>query len=74
MPLRWAATSTGQRLPLDLRPVADGNVMLLADGRCKIVPVEERATCTEPLYKSHFATCPAAEEFRRRVRAGISSR
>lgn len=64
-PIHWVSTITGQRLPLDRDPVPDGNVMLLPNGRCKIVPTEERAKCVAPLFKSHFATCPVAEQFRK---------
>lgn len=68
--MRWVDTATGTRLPIDPDPLPDGNIMLLANGRCKVVPVEERAACVAPLFKSHFATCPMAEEFRKRIREG----
>lgn len=63
-PIMWVSTATGQRLPLDPDPVPDGSVLLMPHGRCRIVPVEERAKTIAPLYKAHFATCPVAEEMR----------
>lgn len=62
--LRWAQTASGQWLPIDPEPVPDGSVMLMPHGRCRIVPVEERKQCVVPLHKTHFATCPVAEEMR----------
>lgn len=69
-PMRWVDTATGSHLPIDPDPVPDGNIMLLENGLCTIVPLEERAACVAPLFKSHFATCPSASEFRRLVREG----
>jgi len=68
--LRWVSTVTGQRMPLDMEPSPDGSILLLPHDRCRVVPVEERAATIAPLFKSHFATCPTAEEFRKQVRAG----
>ncbi len=67
--VRWAATMSGQRLPLEQAPSADGTIMLLAPSLCRVVPVEERAECTEPLYRTHYAVCTRAMAGLERSRA-----
>jgi hypothetical protein len=64
--IRWVTTMRGKRMPLDPKPLPDGNVMLLPDGRARVLDEASRRTCTEPLYRSHFATCTMAARFRRR--------
>jgi len=68
--IRWCETATGQKMPVDLMPEADGSLMILPTGRIRVVPVEDRAACVAPLYKSHFATCPHAEQHRQKLRKG----
>lgn len=63
--VRWVSTAAGKNLPLDPTPVDDGNIMVLPNGRSRIVPIAERAACVAPLYKSHFATCHNAAQHRR---------
>ncbi|MCK9251111.1 MAG: hypothetical protein M0P31_19280 [Solirubrobacteraceae bacterium] len=76
-PIEWAvATATGRFMPLDPHPAASGNVRRsprTADrnGRPAIEvlgPLEALAALQagESLYLSHFATCPRADEARRR--------
>lgn len=69
-PLLWLRTGGGKHMPVDPDPVLGGN--LLADTRRGTVEVvheqaridaEERG---EPLYVSHFVTCPNADEHRQR--------
>jgi hypothetical protein len=61
-------------MPVDAEPAADGNVIVdLAAGRGVVIPTGalpgiREDTPDEPLYKSHFATCPQASEWRRRPR------
>ena len=62
--IRWAFTENARRIPLDDVTVDDGNVEL-----------EENLFSGQPIalvrgdggrpYRSHFATCPKAAEFRR---------
>lgn len=59
--INWVSTTTGQRLPLDTYPVPDGTIMVLPNGRCRVIPVEEREACVAPLFRTHFATCPNAQ-------------
>lgn len=59
--ITWARTTTGRRIPLDAVPVAGGNIEL-HDG---IAHVASQAVLSiDPLYVSHFATCPDANEHR----------
>ena len=77
-PVRWVTTEKGRRMPLDPEPVevdainaARGLFVirpgLLGEGErvIAVTPgfVEESR---EPVYISHFATCPEAKTFRRR--------
>lgn len=63
-------TTTGKQIPLDLDPVANGNVTvtrtrpLIATvlGGEQLVIAQAHG---QELYVSHFATCPAAKSFRR---------
>ena len=71
-PIRWAVTEAGRPIPLDLEPVDAGNVRL-DDARVPggapiavIVFSEDREAFAGELYLSHFATCPYAQEHRRR--------
>lgn len=49
-------------MPLDEKPVADGNVVLI-DGRAHVLSSMDGHYTR---YKSHFATCPQAASWRRR--------
>lgn len=56
----WAVTATGKRMPVDAAPSANGNIHL--EGTTAIVldePVDGART-------SHFATCPNADQHRKR--------
>lgn len=63
-PIRWHATGSGQRMPLDPDPVPDGSILILPNGIIRVVPVEERAAMVAPLFKTHFQTCPSASVHR----------
>lgn len=63
-PIRWAPTRNGYLIPLDPDPVAGGNLRLDDQGRALIVPKDRRDGAS--LYVSHFATCPYADQHRRR--------
>lgn len=63
-PIEWAYTVKGARIPLDIvddEPRTDANIVL-DDGIARVVRpgLGERT--------SHFATCPGAEQHRRRKR------
>jgi hypothetical protein len=52
-------------MPVDALPAADGNVLVLADGKARVLTAAERGRYVGTLYKSHFATCPQAAQHRR---------
>lgn len=68
-PVRWVIMESGRRNPLDAEPTDRGNVALEAGGQRGIVLAgDELARARahgEPLYLSHFATCPFADQHRR---------
>lgn len=74
-PIVWALTAKGKDIPVDEKPVDDGNLVLVDDtietdrGPQKVKRARSPDALLEaglPRYKSHFATCPDAEEHRRR--------
>lgn len=76
-PIRWARTPKGARMPLDLEPVANGNIHLGWVGGDELAFVltdqADIAGCQAdgtPLYVSHFATCPDAPSHRKCRRGG----
>jgi hypothetical protein len=60
----WARTTSGKPMPLDREPSANGNV-LLRDGVAQVLGPLDVAVTGEPLYLSHFATCPSAASHRK---------
>ena len=79
-PVVWAETAAnGKPIPLDPEPVDDGNIALhkrrvgipvaTVLGRRQLDALRGQAVRFGPplvLYRSHFASCPFADEFRRR--------
>ena len=76
-PMVWAKNpETGKALPIDAAPDANGNIALevgYENGKADLFAnvltgdeLEREPGGKRPLHKSHFATCPAASEFRRR--------
>lgn len=70
--IRWAVTEQGRPIPLDLEPVPDGNIRLAAAhalggmARAIVVPEQRRGELAGELYRPHFASCPHADQHRRR--------
>jgi hypothetical protein len=69
----WAETITGRRMPLDLEPSTDGNIILgTRHQQAPLALVQTAQTLArliakgEKLYTSHFATCEFAAQHRRR--------
>jgi hypothetical protein len=75
--IRWATTVNGKRTPVDDQPVPDGDLVLsdptpgayapnvakyVAPDQPPLFDVEE-----PPRFVSHFATCPNADQHRRRT-------
>lgn len=71
-PIAWALVrTTGKRMPLDLDPSADGNVAVSNTSPlvATVLTSDELLRAREhgqPLYTSHFVTCPDAKRHRRR--------
>jgi hypothetical protein len=68
--MAWFRTELGKAIPINPEPVADGNIVIrgglaVVVGSDLLAPTAEEG---EPKYKSHFATCPHASEFRRKKR------
>lgn len=71
----WALTPSGAKAPIEYRPGENGNVLLLQpSGWGELLAVTlsgeglERARQRGmDLRLSHYATCPSAEQFRRRA-------
>ncbi len=65
----WAVTAAGKRMPVDAEPVPEGNVALVElDGgqvHATVLAEGEALLTDEPLYLSHFVTCPDADTHRR---------
>lgn len=72
-PILWARTEAGRPMPLDATPDDGGNVAVV-DGIALVLPraVRERLRANDArinerrmFYRSHFATCPYADDFRK---------
>jgi hypothetical protein len=58
-PVEWVSTAAGRYMQLDPGLHDDGNLAIGPDGRA-------HATDDRPARRSHFASCPNAEQHRRR--------
>jgi hypothetical protein len=60
---------SGKRMPVDAKAAPDGNVFADLDAGIGVVLTGslDMLTPDEPLYRSHFATCPHAGDWRRRA-------
>lgn len=71
-PIRWAVTEAGRRMPLDPDLVPAGNVedtgkVDVSTGEIivKVLKKNEPGRPGADRYRSHFASCPKARDFRR---------
>jgi len=71
-PIFWAETARGAWIPIDEKPVVDGNlgITLVQDGRitrahARALRQNDLFDSTADRYVSHFATCPDAPQWRR---------
>lgn len=68
-PITWAvAQASGKSVPLDPTPIPDGNVVRVGadeQNRPIVVFLKKGETSTNPRYRSHFTTCPAAQRHRK---------
>lgn len=65
--IRWVTTVRSKRMPIDPGPLEDGTVMLLPNGRVRVLTAEEKQTSSATLFRSHFASCPTLAEHRPKV-------
>lgn len=70
--IRWCVTANGKRMPVDVEPVADGNVQLWHDSSGELHAIVltgfklDDARRQHPLlYRSHFVSCPDAATHRK---------
>lgn len=61
----WVLTGSGALMPVDVDPVDGGNVRFVAQDLVEVVGPLEAELGDRPLFVSHFATCPNADEHRR---------
>lgn len=59
-PILWRVTEGGKSIPLDVEPSDDGNLVLFGTGAHPLPKL-----WTGDRYKSHFATCPNADQHRK---------
>lgn len=69
-PIRWAVTEYGRRIPLDPTPTDAGNIHLY-DGVAYVMEMRGQAIIEhraqgDVLYVAHFATCPHADQHRKK--------
>jgi hypothetical protein len=72
-PIRWEKTANGKSVPLDAKPVENGNVVVRA-GVAIYLPRGQETLVEEPRFISHFVTCPNAKQHRRPVVKSCPSR
>jgi hypothetical protein len=61
--ITWARTPSGRPIPLDPEPVVGGNIRVEDPGGACTARIEKPSD--NPLYMTHFVTCPDAKEHRR---------
>jgi hypothetical protein len=60
------STAQGRQMPLDLEPVPDGNVVVVAGVAQVFAPLELAILAPGTVRRrSHFSTCPNADRFRK---------
>ena len=69
-PVTWATTVNRRRMPVDADPVPDGNLVLAypspgAPPLAVVVDPDAPMIDDPPRYRSHFSTCPNADQHRK---------
>jgi hypothetical protein len=62
----WAVTNAGKRMPVDAKPVADGNLLLTQPAQPGVPPVAIVVGKGKGTHASHFVTCPNSRTWRKR--------
>lgn len=68
-PVIWRTTPKGRTIPIDPEPVLGGNIELVGLDACRFLSrneVFELRSEGALAHRSHFASCPNAQEHRRR--------
>lgn len=63
----WAVTEHGRKIPVDAKPIAEGNLVLDEDcfDGLRARHVRDVEGAFEERYMTHFATCAQASKWRR---------
>jgi hypothetical protein len=69
-PIVWVGTEHGKAMPLDREPYEGDDprglfVIRTEPGKVIAIATTPDAFPGEPVYRSHFATCPDADRYRR---------
>jgi hypothetical protein len=67
-PIVWARTDTGNLMPVDVEPSADGTISVFAlQGivHCRVIPPAGLDRYDGPLRTSHFVTCSRPADWRK---------
>jgi len=59
----WAVTDSGKRMPLDAEPAERPTGVFALDTSCD--PPHATSAAHQPVYLSHFVTCPNADQHRK---------
>lgn len=62
----WTRTEAGKRMPIDVEPVDGGNLILKRGHGGQYWAIVAADDIEPTRYVSHFATCPHADQHRRR--------
>jgi len=65
-PVVWVRTRAGKRMPVDPEPVEGGNIILSERDHATPLAVYVEADPGVMRHVSHFATCPNADQHRKR--------
>lgn len=63
----WCRTVNNKRMPVDVEPTPDGNLLLSAERVPLATPVSRNGNDGKRLHKAHFATCRRPPRQRRRT-------
>ena len=66
--MRWVRTEAGKAMPVDETPTKWGTIEVTGDQARVLSPIEASIVKGESgtLYVSHFATCPHADQHRKK--------
>ncbi len=66
--IQWCVTEKGERIPMDELPHEDGNMVIVIENHESVARQHLPLLDADlPRYRSHFATCPQADEHRTRT-------